>query len=184
MRPGLYNILHLTGMYFSRVDICPSKIIKIDAMLKLPLLITMLTCFVTSTSIAQSKATENELLAIFLKDDVGLLDALIGKAGVNYCHGQYTLLAHAIRFNAKNCFDRLIEKNADVNRICEGYIPPLMHAAKYGRIEFAKTLVAKGAKRDYMYEGIIDEIKGMTPIKYAEHFQQNEVSSYLKSLEK
>lgn len=135
-----------------------------------------------SNSVFAQKLSDEQLVAVFNRDNADQLDSLVSPKNVNECYSTYSLLSHAIRFGAEKCFDTLIKKGADVNRICEGYIPPLMHAAKYGRLEMVKKLIGKGAKVDYVYEGEIPELKGMTPLKYAEVNGQMEVVEYLKKL--
>jgi len=119
-------------------------------------------------------------------DDTTKFAAFITRDNINNCYTdgdwQYTLLAQAIRSNAKKCFDLLIEKSADVNNACEGYVPPLMHAAKYGRLDMVKILVAKGADIHYKYSGAYTPANGETPLTYAEKNNQTAVADYLRSL--
>lgn len=122
------------------------------------------------------------LTTIIEADDSVALDKIITKENVNECYGNYSILSQAIRADAKKCFDLLIAKGADVNKICNGYVPPLMHAAKYGKLEMVKILIAKGANKNYVYDGDDPNIADMTPLSYAEHFKQTEVAAYLKSL--
>ncbi len=147
------------------------------------LILTQLTGLCLQTH-AQRLSNE-QLVNIFGNDNASLLDSLAGREHVNDCQGSYSLLAHAVRFNAVKCFDRLLEQGADVNKVCEGYIPPLMHAAKYGRLDMANALVAKGADVRYRYDGkgILPELKGMTPARYAALNNQPALQKYLEDLE-
>jgi ankyrin repeat protein len=132
------------------------------------------------------KDSFNEVAIPALKaDDTAKLITFANKSNVNECHWVYSLLSHAVRFNALKCFSVLLRMGANPNLICEGYVPPLMHAAKYNRLEMAKMLVAKGADIHYIYNGSYEEMndaKGMDPLKYAEKFDSQDVAKYLKSL--
>ena len=82
-------------------------------------------------------------------DDVAALSKIITKANVNDCYGNYSILSQTIRYKAPKCFDLIIATSADVNKVCNEYVPPLFHAAKYGSLEMVKVLVAKGADVNY-----------------------------------
>ena len=73
---------------------------------------------------------------------------------------------------------------ADVNKSCNGYVPPLMHAAKYGSLDMVKALVTKGANVSYTYDGEYKDAQGMTPITYAEKFGHKDIADYLRSVKK
>ncbi len=126
------------------------------------------------------KESDN-LVMIFQSDNNLELEKMLGKDDVNKCYGEYSLLSHAIRYDAKKCFDFLISKNANVNLVCNGYLPPLMHAAKYGRLEMAKILIGKGASLNYKYEGNYEPAAGETPYTYAVKYGKTEVAELLKS---
>ncbi|WP_214072610.1 ankyrin repeat domain-containing protein [Mucilaginibacter sp. dw_454] len=119
-------------------------------------------------------------------DDAATLAKLVTKDNINNCYLEgswsYTLLSITIRSSAKKCFDLLIEKGADVNHACEGYVPPLMHAAKYGSLDMVKTLVAKGADVSYTYHGDYSFADGKNPITYAEDNKQPAIAEYLRSV--
>lgn len=115
-------------------------------------------------------------------DDTTELASVINRDNVNECYEYYSVLSQSIRYNAVNCFNFLLRLGADVNKVCNGYVPPIMHAAKYGKLEMIKQLVSKGADINYTYEGPIPDLKGMTPIAYAEKFNQKEIVDYLRSL--
>lgn len=132
---------------------------------------------------AQELNNEN-VAAIMSEDNTEELTAVLTKDNINACFDGYSFLSQAARYNAVNCAKILLEKGANVNLVCNGYIPPLMHAAKYGHLEVAKLLVAKGADVNYKYEGTITDLKGMTPVGYAERFQRKEVADFLKSVSK
>ncbi|MBB5396677.1 ankyrin repeat domain-containing protein [Mucilaginibacter sp. AK015] len=119
------------------------------------------------------------------QDDAEQLSTLITNNNINACYlEKYTLLAETIRLNANNCFQLLIEKGADLNKVCGDYFPPIMFAAKYGRLEMLKTLLAKGANKNYHYHGSLKQFEGETPLSYAEKNKQTAVVDYLRSLTK
>lgn len=148
---------------------------------------SILLMFLTSTKIliAQSQALE---IAAVKADDVKQLSSLVNDKNLNACFPEgdysYTLLAQAVRNNAQKCFDILISKGANVNTSCDGYVPPIMHAAKYGRLEMLKVLIAKGADKNYVYHGEYTPADGETPLTYAEKYKQTAIVDYLKSLQK
>jgi ankyrin repeat protein len=60
----------------------------------------------------------------------------------------------------------------------------IMLAAKYGRLDIGKILVAKGANVNYKYEGDYQPANDQTPITYAEKYQHQDIADYLKSVKK
>lgn len=148
----------------------------------------ILTLFILSllTRIAAAQEMPRELVAAFKADDALKLSAFITKDNINNCYTegnwQYSLLSQAVRHNDRRCFDLLIEKGADVNKACEGYVPALMHAVKYGRLEMVKILIAKGADINYRYKGDYTPADGETPLTYAEKYNQSAVAEYLRSI--
>lgn len=149
----------------------------------LKLFIVLLLTSISLNTFAQEMPAE--MKAALKADDAARLSALVTKDNINNCYQdgnwQYTLLAQTIRNKAKKCFDLLIEKGADVNKACEGYVPPLFHAAKYGSFEMVKLLVAKGANVHYQYNGEYEPANGETPLTYAEKNNQPEIAAYLRT---
>jgi ankyrin repeat protein len=146
-------------------------------------LILLFFAVITRTTFAQEMPAD--VKAALKADDPLKLSAFITKDNINNCYTegnwQYSLLAQTVRGNAKKCFDLLIEKGADVNKACEGYVPPLMHAAKYGSLDMVKTLVAKGANVHYKYDDEYEPANGETPLTYAEKNNQPEIAAFLKT---
>ena len=142
--------------------------------------------FLFATKIAFAQEMPADMVAALKADDATKLTAYVTPDKINSCYTDgdwsYTLLAQTIRANAKKCFDLLIEKGADVNHACEGYVPPLMHAAKYGRLDMVNVLVAKGADVHYKYSGDYEDADGETPLTYAQKNNQPAVADYLRSL--
>jgi ankyrin repeat protein len=81
-------------------------------------------------------------------------------------------------------FNLLIARGVDVNKACEGYVPRLMHAAKYGLLAIVRILVSKGANVNYQYNGEYKPASGETPATLAEKNNQPEIATYLRSLKK
>lgn len=117
-------------------------------------------------------------------DNTDSLAKYLNKTKINECHGFYSLLSQTVRFNHTKCFQYLIVKGADVNKICNDYVPPLMHAVKYGRLEMVKALIKAGADPNYTYNGAMENLKGATPYTYAQKYEQKEILAYLNTLKK
>jgi len=126
------------------------------------------------------------ITAAIKADDSAKLAPLLTKENVSACFLEgswmYSPLSQAIRHNSMKCFNLLIAMGANVNKACDGYVPPLMHAAKYGRLEMVKILVAKGADPKYKYSGDYTPADGQTPLTYAEKNNQSAVADYLRSV--
>ncbi len=144
--------------------------------------------FFAASRMALAQEMPAAIVAALKTDDSVKLDILVAKDSLNNCYvdgnWQYTLLAQTIRFRAGKCFNLLMARGADVNKSCDGYVPPLMHAAKYGSLAMVKALVAKGADINYQYEGEYEPANGETPVTYAEKNNQPEIAGYLRSVKK
>ena len=141
-------------------------------------------CAIGNLLLAQEMPAD--MSAAIKADDSAKLATLITKENVSACFlegdWQYSPLSQTVRHNAMKCFNLLIAMGADVNKACDGYVPPLMHAAKYGRLEMVKILVAKGANPNYKYSGGYTPADGETPLTYAQKNNQSAVADYLRSL--
>ncbi|MBL4678000.1 MAG: ankyrin repeat domain-containing protein [Mucilaginibacter sp.] len=109
------------------------------------------------------------LQTIVKADDAIALGKLATKEKVNECYGNYSLLSQAVRAGATKCFELLVASGANVNQASNGYVPPFMHAVKYGKLDMVKVLIAKGADKNYVYEGDDPNISDMMPLTYAEN---------------
>lgn len=107
----------------------------------------------TMGKISFGQQLPGNLAAILKNDDTSGLKAAVTKDRINDCYGGYSLLSEAVRDNAVNCFNLLIAEGADVNKSCNGYVPPLMHACKYGHLEMVKVLIGHDADKNYTYNG-------------------------------
>jgi len=110
-------------------------------------LILIFSLIVAVTQLKAQTKMPTTVAAAFKVDDAAALDKLVTKENVNDCYANYSLLAEAIHTDAPKCFDLLIAKGADVNKSCNGYVPPLMHALKYGHLDMVKTLVSNGGEQ-------------------------------------
>jgi ankyrin repeat protein len=113
------------------------------------------------------------------KDDAKTLKKKLTKENINKCYeagnANYSLLILAIKLNSKECFNKLVNQKADLDKDCGGKTP-LIYTAKYGRLEMAKKLIVKGASLEKKYSG-------RTALDYAKKYQKKEVLDYLSSLE-
>jgi ankyrin repeat protein len=150
--------------------------------------ILFLIIFSTLGALAYAQELPDQVVKALNTDDANALKLFVTKDNVNNCYGYYSMLSNAIRAGAKNCFDLIVATGADVNQTCSGYIPPLMHAAKYGHLDMVKALIEKGAKLDYKYNGTIKTQNGPeqgdTPFTYAERYHHDDIAQYLKSVKK
>ena len=144
------------------------------------LFIILYTLLISSSGFAQSAPEPFD--NIFQRDDTVQFGKLLSKENINQCFGNYSLLSHAVRYNAKRCISKLVKNGADVNKTCNGYIPPLMHAVKYSSLDVLEFLVKHGAKVDYLYIGDNGALSGHTPFTYAEKLGRQEIADYLRSI--
>lgn len=119
----------------------------------------------------------NEQKQILKFDNTARFSDLIGSEDINQCfkaeNNSYTLLALAIKMKSVNIFQKLIDNEADLEKICDGKTP-LMFAAKYGDVAMAKKLLENGAKKETKTE------KGFTALDYAEKYNQPAIIELLK----
>ena len=89
----------------------------------------------------------------------------------------YSLFALAIKLEKENLFNFLIERKANLNKICEDK-SPLMYATKYGNIKYVKKLIENGAEINLKND------EGKTALDYAKKYEQTEIVHYLESIKK
>ncbi len=137
-----------------------------------------LALFVISFSSAQTVLSDN-FKTVLKYDSTERLQILLEKADKNACYetgnSTYTLLALAIKAEAKKSVDHLIAENVDLEKACADKTP-LMYAAKYGNLAVAKALIKAGAKAS------TTNTKGRTALDYATKYEQKELQTYLESL--
>ena len=140
-------------------------------------LFTTLLLLITFT--ISSQEIPSKIKVALENDDVKTLKKALTKENINKCYeagnANYSLLILAIKLNSKECFNKLVNKKADLDKDCGGKTP-LIYTAKYGRLEMAKKLIAKGASLENKW-------RGRTALFYAKKHRQKEVSDYLASLE-
>lgn len=110
-------------------------------------------------------------------DDVSLFQKEFPKETFDQCfnikESSYNLLAIAIKMDTPNLFEFLLNSTIDLNKMCDNKTP-LMFAAKYGKYDFAKKLVNKGADKT------ITNSKGYTARDYAERENFSAIVELLK----
>ncbi|KQM62549.1 ankyrin repeat domain-containing protein [Chryseobacterium sp. Leaf201] len=124
---------------------------------------------------AQELTTEYKYMVTY--DDLAKFSALVNKENINTCYqnenNSYSLLALTIKLNSKQVFQKLISEKADLEKICDGKTP-LMFAAKYGNLEFAKKLLENGAKKETKTD------KGYSALDYAKKYEKAELVKLLE----
>ncbi|MBS1549535.1 MAG: ankyrin repeat domain-containing protein [Bacteroidetes bacterium] len=122
-------------------------------------------------NIMYGQELNKEQVSAFKEDNVVQFQKSFSDNQINQCfmikEGSYNPLVISIKLETKNVFKYLLEHGADVNKICDNKTP-LMFAAKYGKLEMVKQLLAKGAQKD------LKNTKGYTALDYAkrENFQE------------
>jgi ankyrin repeat protein len=110
-------------------------------------------------------------------DNIGNFSQIVNKDNINKCYyikdSSYSLLSLAIKTQSKELFNKLIEENANLNLVCDDK-SPLMFAAKYGAINFAKKLLEKGADKNLANK------KGYKAYDYAVNYKFPEIAELLK----
>lgn len=138
---------------------------------------TIALLFVSTLSFAQQ--INDEIKRAFKADDADALLAEVKtqKITINDCfdieEASYTLLSLSIKMNKPNIFNKLIEQKANLNKICSDKTP-LMYTAKYGQLDFAKTLIKAGADNNIKNE------EGRTALDYAVKYKNTELQVLLK----
>ena len=116
------------------------------------------------------KADDSEMLLTALKDE---------KLSINDCFdiegSSYSLFALAIKMERKNIFNTLISNKAELNKVCADKTP-LMYAAKYGKLEMAKTLVKAGANLKAVNKD------NETALDYAKKYKMADLEAYFLTL--
>ncbi len=140
--------------------------------------ITLIIALFFSTFIFSQELSQ-ELYSIVKSDNATELNKEINSKNINTCYKfsttSYSLLSLAIKANSTSCFNLLLEKGINTEINCKGKTP-LMYAAKYGHLEFAKKLIEKGALANAKNE------RGRTALDYAKKYKNQLLIDYLSSL--
>lgn len=142
-------------------------------------IITLLLLFVGPFAFAQQ--FNDKMKDAFKTDNATVLLAEIKaqKANVGDCFDvegvSYSLLSISIKMQRPQIFSALIAAKADVNKICNDK-SPLMYAAKYGQLDFAKALVKAGA------DAALANKEGQTALSYATKYDKKEVQAFLSTI--
>lgn len=128
-------------------------------------------------SLLSAQELTNEYRHMVTYDDVAKFSVLVNEENINTCYQNenmsYSLLALSIKLNSKQVFQKLIEEKADLEKVCDGKTP-LMFAAKYGNLEFAKKLLENGAKKETKTD------KGYSASDYAKKYEKAELVKLLE----
>lgn len=142
-------------------------------------IITILLMCVCSFAFAQQ--LNDKLKDAFKTDNAEavLAEVKAQKASVNDCFSieetTYSLLAISIKMQRPQILNALIAAKADLDKVCNGK-SPLMYAAKYGQLDFAKALVKAGANV------AVANKDGETALDYAVKYKNKEVQAFLATL--
>ncbi|MGE8554638.1 MAG: ankyrin repeat domain-containing protein [Chryseobacterium jejuense] len=138
---------------------------------------TIIAVFTILSAIMYSQELTNEHKQMLKYDNTAYFSTLINKENINACYqienNSYTLLGLAIKMNSQQVFQKLIDEKADLEKACDGKTP-LMFTAKYDHTEFAKKLLANGAKKDTKTD------KGYTALDYARKYEKPEIIKLLE----
>ncbi len=130
----------------------------------------------TSTLFSSQELTP-QMKGMLEYDNIDEFSTYVTKDDLNKCfqvkEASYSLLALSIKLNRPKFFNKLIEEKADLNWICEDKTP-LMYAAKYGNVEFAKKLIENGADKNKKSE------RGNSALEYAKKYQQPDIVKLLE----
>lgn len=141
--------------------------------------ITLLLSLFLSTFVFSQELTK-ELYTTIKEDNTRQLEKMISSDRIDACFQRsetsYCLLSLAIKTNSISCFTLLLDKGANTETNCTGK-SPLMYATKYGKLDFAKKLIEKGAKVNAKNE------RGRTALDYAKKYEQQELIEYLSSIQ-
>jgi len=116
-------------------------------------------------------------MKIFQTDNLQDFKKAFKKDDYNKCfaikENSYDLLSLSIKYERKNIFAFLLNNTTDINRICNNQ-SPLMVAARYGKDEMAKSLLAKGANK------ALKNANGETAKDFSVKFEKTKLTSILK----
>lgn len=138
---------------------------------------TVILLLMSSLSFAQQ--LNNNIKKAFKTDnaDALLAEVKTQKVTINDCfdieEAGYSLLSLSIKMNKLNIFNALLIAKADLNKVCSDKTP-LMYAAKYGELTFAKALLKAGADIS------VKNSEGKTAFDYAVKYQKLELQTLLK----
>lgn len=138
------------------------------------LLFTLSFAAFSMTSAQELSAEQKKMISYDSTDD---FSTAVTKENIDLCYknqeASYSLLALAIKTNRPKVFQKLLDSNADLEKICDGKTP-LMFAAKYGNVDFTKKLLEKGAKKTTKTS------KGYTALDYAKKYEMPEIIKLLE----
>ena len=126
------------------------------------------------TSAQELSAEQKKMISYDATED---FSRAVTKENIDLCYkiqeASYSLLALAIKTNRPKVFQKLLDSNADLEKVCDGKTP-LMFVAKYGNTEFAKKLIEKGVDKS------TKTTKGYTALDYAKKYEMQEIIKLLE----
>lgn len=132
------------------------------------------------TTFATAQNLNDDLKNMLKTDNATALKKYINSKNINNCYkiedAEYTILALAIKTNAKSCLTTLLAEKANVEKACADKTP-LMYTAKYGRLDMAKSLVKAGVKLRARNS------KGRSALDYAKKYDKQEIIKYFTSFD-
>lgn len=136
---------------------------------------SLLFVFMATVSLAQDRA--ERIYRAVANEHISALDKLVDSTNVNECldfkGGSYVPLVFAFKKDAMESLDHLLKiPSIDINKSCTGKTP-VLYAAKYGKLDILKKLIAHGAD-------IRITNKGRSAIDYAKRYKHRDVYEYLK----
>jgi len=102
------------------------------------------------SNILFAQEVSKEQRRVFQTDNLEAFKKVFKKDDLNKClstkENSYDLLALSVKYEKKNIFNFMLANSTDINRVCNNQ-SPLMVAAKYGKLNMAKSLLKKGANK-------------------------------------
>lgn len=102
------------------------------------------------SNILFAQEVSKEQRRVFQTDNLEAFKKVFKKDDLNKClsmkENSYDLLALSVKYEKKNIFNFMLANSTDINRVCNNQ-SPLMVAARYGKLDMAKSLLKKGANK-------------------------------------
>jgi len=134
-------------------------------------------CGIFSAPLFFAQELTPQMKGMLQYDNTDEFSTFIKKEDINKCfqvkESKYSLLVLAIKLDSKKMFEKLIDEKADLNLVCDNKTP-LMYTAKYGKTDFAKMLLEKGADKSLKTED------GMNAFDYAMKYEKPKLAEILK----
>lgn len=137
----------------------------------------LFTFAIVSFSLTAAQELSPEQKKMISYDSTDDFSKIVNKENIDLCYenkeASYSLLALAIKTNRPKVFQKLLDSNVNLEKVCDGKTP-LMFAAKYGNVDFTKKLLEKGAKKETTTD------KGYNAMDYAKKYEKAEIVKLLE----